>query len=196
MLSFDTVHALTGHLITASHTPPAAYPARDPLLLLLFHRHAPYTVPPQRTTRPVAVAVPDLTDSALSTLLHRSAEALHPARDRDPHLPPQLRRHADTLLGHLDRAGRTETLVAVAVRYDDRYLSEQPTGDTIRVDAVDVDRRLYQITRHRHENHPTVLVADQPDPTRAPASHTGLTAILTTATTAGGVSRRAGRCRA
>ena len=192
MLSFDTVHALTGHLITASHTPPARYP----LLLLLFHRRAPHTAPPQRTTRPVTVAVPDLTDSALSTLLHRSAEALHPATDRDPHLPSELRAHADTLLGHLDRAGRTETLVAVAVRYNDRYLSEQPTGDTIRVDAVDVDGRLYQITHHRHENHPTVLVEDRPDPTRAPASRTGLTAILTTAAATATVSRRADRCPA
>jgi hypothetical protein len=46
-----------------------------------------------------------------------------------------------------------------------------------RVDAVDVNGRVYQITRLRGEAI-AVVIDDQPDPGATPANHPGLTALL------------------
>ncbi|HEX8630559.1 MAG TPA: hypothetical protein VF755_20560, partial [Catenuloplanes sp.] len=46
------------------------------------------------------------------------------------------------------------------------------------VDAVDVDGRVYQLTRHHRERTPIVLIDETPDPDDLPATQPALAALV------------------
>jgi hypothetical protein len=69
-------------------------------------------------------------------------------------------------------------LLAWAVLYHDLHAAAGGIGEIRRVDAVDIDGRVYQISRLRGEALAVVVIDDQPDPDATPATHPGLTALL------------------
>jgi hypothetical protein len=96
---------------------------------------------------------------------------------------------AETLTGLFTAPKPGTRVVACAVTYDDIHTSgcadEQGDPDVRvvmarRVDAVDIDGRVYQAVRI-WGRYATVFVDDQPDPLDTPATHAGLTALLATA---------------
>jgi hypothetical protein len=60
----------------------------------------------------------------------------------------------------------------------DAWAGPDNIGEVRRVDAVDVDGRVYQLTRHRGEPAVVVLIDNQPDPADIPATQPGLGALL------------------
>ncbi len=72
-------------------------------------------------------------------------------------------------------------LLAWAVLYHDVLAGPGGICRARRVDAVDIDGRVYQITRLRGEAVAVVVLDDQPDPDDTPATQPGLTALLAAA---------------
>jgi hypothetical protein len=68
-------------------------------------------------------------------------------------------------------AGNTrviDTELAWAVLYHDLHATPDRIGEIRRVDTVDIDGRVYQITRLRGEALAVVVIDDQPDPDATP----------------------------
>lgn len=164
MLPFDTVHAITDHLYLAddAHTPGSLAAA---VVLLLLHEH---------------------TDPTSSRRLVRAVEYPLPATDADRGLPEQLLRFARGLTAVTDRAsGAVETgmrLLACAVRYADIDLDADTPRVVQRIDAVDIDGRLYRLVRHCRGTAPALLIDDTAVPHDVPATHRGLLDILAAGT--------------
>ena len=74
-------------------------------------------------------------------------------------------------------------LLACAVAYHDLHAAPTGIREMRRVDAVDVDGRVYQISRLHGEPVAVVVIDDQPDPDATPATQPGLAALLTAAHT-------------
>ncbi len=179
MLSLDTTHAVTGCLLDAD-ADATSFGFRSPAALLVLHDR-PLTPPgPRRLRQLRAVAytlnphdlaahtqgVPGvLTDLAAAltrsttTTVGRGVDLAELA-DAIAHDPPDFR------------------LLAWAVLYHDLHAGPAGIHEIRRVDAVDVDGRLYQITRRRGEAFAVVVVDDQPDPNSVPATHPGLSALI------------------
>jgi hypothetical protein len=194
VLSFDTTHAITGCLVRAETDAHLRGWGGPPVLLVLHDQPYPLAGPhPLRRMRALSFAL-DPTDVAACTagipaLLHELAEHLsdpdagRPGRGgaADPATrPAQIR--AGILTAPPAR------LLAWAALYEDVHIDvgigagigADPAGigEVRRVDAVDVDGRVYQLTRRRGEPAVVVLIDDQPDPGDTPATHAGLTALL------------------
>jgi hypothetical protein len=161
MLTFPTSHALTDALITATRDPALA--TRLPLALFMYERTAD-------TPRPVIgchlislqhTAGADGHDTAiverLETLTREPAGTTGPI--------PALIRAANTT-NHTTSSLR---MLACAALDDDIVIAADGPHDCRRLDAVDIDGRVYQLTQHRTETPPVVTVDHIDDPRGIPA---------------------------
>jgi hypothetical protein len=169
MLSFDTIHVLTGQLVdeSLSRTAPA---------LVVIH-DGPAPDGSSATTHAMQVqraplgdlnrwrtGVPGLlTDLRDAILNHTASPHLRLIAQAVTHSPPGMR------------------LTAIAVHYTDIATTGDQIGPIERVDAVDIDGRVYQVTRYDGGN-PWVVIDATPDPDDLPATQPGLAAILATIT--------------
>ena len=71
--------------------------------------------------------------------------------------------------------------LAWAVCYDDLLTDTDPLTRVRRVEAVDADGRVYQLSRTTRESHPVVLVDEQPDPADLPATYPALAQLAAAA---------------
>lgn len=162
MLPFDTVHAITDHLYLAddAHTPDSLATA----VVLLLHEH---------------------TDPSSSRRLVRAVEYPLPTADADRGLPEQLLRFARGLTAAPGWSAAVETgvrLLACAVRYADIDLDADTPRVVQRIDAVDIDGRLYRLVRHCRVTPPALLIDDTAVPHDVPATHPALLDILAAGT--------------
>lgn len=167
MLSFRTTHAITGELIAATQ---AAHWRDQPLLLVIQDRPAAHPeVPDARHLRVTPIDLPDHLWTAhpggiAATLDDLAAGAIHPTRP----------------ITHDDDFGPDARLLALAVCYDD-ILTDPDTVSVAairRVDAVDTDGRVYQLSQRPDEQHAFTVIDDEPDPGDTPATYPGLRGLL------------------
>jgi hypothetical protein len=179
VLSFSTTHALTDCLLAAdAHAETLGWGSAPALVLLRDRpmspagarqlrqmRAAAFTLPRQAATEGIPGITQILQDLA-ANLDHARAAASDRGLDVDI---------AGDLIG--DREPGTR-LLAWAVLY--QALLQTPAGarQIRRVDAIDIDGRVYQVSRLRGEALAVVIVDDQPDPCDLPATHSGLAALL------------------
>ena len=186
MLSFNTTHAITGCLLDAdTHATADAF--RGPAVLLVLHDRplAPAGRRQLRQIRAVAMpldphevaghtqGIPGLLTDLAAALTDTPTDAAAAVAD------PDLAAFTDAIV-HTAPDAR---LLAWAVLYHDLHAGPAGIRETRRVDAVDIDGRVYQISRLRGEPLAVVLIDDQPDPAATPATHPGLAALLTAAHT-------------
>ncbi|MDG4760376.1 hypothetical protein [Micromonospora sp. WMMD710] len=178
MLSFTTVHHLCTCLIEAS-TDSARFDWNQPPTLLLVHDWPLITAAPPRAPVMRSLEFPphpdDMLDNpaGLPALLHHLAATLHST----PRVTP-YHRTLDTIITRIRDAAPDTRLVAWAACYGDIDTLDGEPRQIRRVDAVDTDGRLYQLTHLNGEEHPLVLVDDTPDPRDLPATYPGLVALL------------------
>ncbi|MGW3607815.1 hypothetical protein [Micromonospora sp. NPDC005161] len=178
MLSSNAVHTLAGCLLAAD-ADAETLGWGQPATLLLIHDRPLNTAGPKRRREMRSLEFPLhrddlLTDPAgLPALLHRLAASLD-----NPDAPTPYQATLATIVGLIRATAPDARLLAWAACYDDiRTVDSQPR-QARRVDAVDIDRRVYQLTRLRGEDHPLLLVDDSPDPGDIPATGPGLAALL------------------
>jgi hypothetical protein len=172
VLSFDTVHAITDQLLaaTTADLDPGLLSTAPTLLLLADQPAAPTSA--HRRIRTLHIPLNSRT-RPLPHLLHDTAQTL------------QLRGAAHPIMRafHAARsvalAAADRRLLAWAVRYDDIDLTRGAPHLVRRVDAVDADGRVYQVSLRHAQTRPTMCVDDDPDPHDTPASWAGLTALIT-----------------
>lgn len=169
MLSFRTTHAITGELIAATRS---AHWRGHPLLLLIQDRPAAHPqVPDARHLRATPIDLPDHLWTAhpgcvAAVLDDLAAGAVDPTR----------------AITHDDDFGPDARVVALAVCYDD--ILTDPDPDTVsvaairRVDAVDSDGRVYQLSQLPREQHAVTVIDDEPDPGDTPVTYSGLHGLL------------------
>lgn len=182
MMSFNAVHTLTGCLLHIEASADLSGWGRPPLLLLVQDRPAPSA--PNGTRRQMRAAHLPLNDTrigryraGLADLLPELAAAL------DIHQPvtrPTLAACVDIglIADLLAEPTPGLRLVAWAVCYEDVLVESDEPHEIRRIDAVDSDRRSYQITRLRGEPHPVVCIDDQLDHDEAPATRSGLARLV------------------
>ncbi|MFI7523801.1 hypothetical protein [Micromonospora globbae] len=178
MLSSDTVRALTECVIAADADADQMGWGQRPTLLLVHDRLPTPARPNQRhAMRSLEFPLhPDdlLADSAgLPALLHRLAAALTQPTETSPYQAT-----LDTIIDRIHVSAPDARLVAWAACYDDTHTRGGQPRQARRVDAVDADGRVYQLTHPRGEDHPLVLVDDTPNPHDLPATYPGLVALL------------------
>lgn len=168
MLSFRTTHAITGELIVTTRS---ADWSSNPLLLLIQDR--PTRHPDAPNARQLRVTLIDLPahlwtahpGGVAAVLDALAAAASHPTHP---------------ITHHDDRFGPDARTLAVAVCYDD-IAADPETGSVAairRVDAVDIDGRVYQLSQLPGEVSAVVSVDEQPHPDDTPATHPGLRGLL------------------
>jgi hypothetical protein len=199
VLSFDTVHAVTDCLLDADAHAEAAGFVGPGILLLLQDRPLPPSGPRRvRLMRAMAFTLcpRDFAGHAagqaegIAAMLHRLATSLDRAAGScltGPPTQPGIRAgttaaRAAPRVGICADAIANATpgtrLLAWAVLYHDVLAGPGGICQARRVDAVDIDGRVYQITRLRGEAVAVVVLDDQPDPDDTPATQPGLTALL------------------
>ncbi|MET7968770.1 hypothetical protein [Micromonospora sp. NPDC005305] len=176
MLSFTAIHALSECLLAAHAEADLTGWGNAPTLLLIHDQTVDSTGPVhRRSMRSIEFPLhPDHrhTDSAaLPDVLHRLAA------DLDQSLGAALgyRATLEAIVTLIRRSTPDARLHAWAALYTD------PGGDTSlvrRVEAVDTDGRLYQVTQARGEDQPLLTTTDHPVPDSAPATWQGLAALL------------------
>src|SRR6185295_76878 len=72
-------------------------------------------------------------------------------------------------------------LLAWAVCYDDLLADDEGIAAVRRMEAVDVDGRVYQFSRRPGEPQPVVLLDEQADPADLPATYPPLARLASTA---------------
>ncbi|MEU8299715.1 hypothetical protein AB0C04_20880 [Micromonospora sp. NPDC048909] len=177
MLSFTDVHGLAGCLLAAD-ADAEMLGWGQPATLLFLH-DLPSIGGRARMCAMRSVQFPLhrddlLTDPAgLPALLHRLAADLH-----DPDTPTPYQATFDTIL-RLIRAGTPDARVlAWAVCYDTIHTLDGQPRQARRIDAVDTDGRVYQLTHLHGEDHPLLGVDDTPDPSDTPYTRPGLRSLL------------------
>ncbi|QOC89703.1 hypothetical protein [Micromonospora craniellae] len=181
MLSFPTVHTLTGCLLDLEASADELGWGRPPFLLLIQDQPAP-SAPSPKARQMTAVRVPvnpgrvGRYRAGLPHLLLDLATSL--STDR-PLGRPTLAACVD--LGPIvDRVSDPTPglrLLAWAVCYEDVLVESDQLCEIRRVDAVDADGRGYQITRLRGEPHPVVFIDEQPGEYE-PATRPGLQRLV------------------
>ncbi|MCX5122003.1 hypothetical protein OG992_33100 [Micromonospora sp. NBC_00362] len=179
MLSFTVVHALTACLIAAD-ADADALGWGQPATLLLLHDQPTTAARCQREVRSLEFPLrrEDLPTDAgrLPALLQHLAGAL-----RDPAAGTPYRATLAAILGRIHATAPDARVLAWAACYDDIHTLDGPPRPVRRVDAVDTDGRVYQLTHLRGEDQPVLLVDDTPDLTASPTGP-GLAALLTAST--------------
>ncbi|WLS48795.1 hypothetical protein Q3V37_17610 [Micromonospora profundi] len=180
-MSFHAVHTLTGSLLHIEASADLAGWGRPPLLLLVQDRPAPSA--PHGTRRMRAVHLP-LNDTrmgryraGLADLLPDLAAALD---INQPVARPTLAAcvNVGLIADLLAEPTPGLRLLAWAVCYEDVLVESGDLHEIRRVDAVDADRRGYQIARLRGEPHPVVLIDDQLDHADTPATRSALARLV------------------
>lgn len=187
MLSLDTVHALVDRL-TQLGTGQFS-PLRELGTIAVIHdyplRHG---TPDRRGMR--LMPLPLLTDhrrhQTLPAALHTIAESLPPALTtpepaaalNDPVLDPF---DLAVLRQQVQQPDPGLRLLAWAVCYDDLLTDTDTLTRVRRVEALDADGRVYQLSRTARKSHPVVLVDEQPDPADLPATYPGLAQLAAAA---------------
>ncbi len=206
MLSFDTTHAITGCLIHTEADLHAAGWGQPTLLAVLHDQPHPDPDPPTGGARLrrlrvdlVPISPRDLAThpAGLPGYLHDIATHLTTGLDAGLAGPPAAghrRVGAAAVLAALWAARQGSRpdvpirVLAWAVAYEDitTLTGGSDGADEVRelrrVDAVDSDGRVYQVTRHRFEPTAVVLIDDQPDPADTPATVPALAALLSATT--------------
>ncbi|MEV0430586.1 hypothetical protein [Micromonospora sp. NPDC050495] len=178
MLSSAAVHTLAGCLLAVDSDADTVGWGRPATLLLIHDRAVSAAGPaPVRAMRSVEFPLHRddlLTDPAgLPMLLHRLAVSL-----TTPDAPTPYRATLDTILRLIRATEPDARLLAWAACYDDIITVDGQPRQARRIDAVDADGRVYQLTRPIGEEHPWLLVDDSPDPDDTPATQPGLAALL------------------
>ncbi|MBG0568229.1 hypothetical protein [Actinoplanes aureus] len=186
MLSLDTVHALVDHLMQLDTAQSSLMRGLGTIAVVHDYplRHG---TPDLRGMR--LLQLPLLTDhrrhQTLPAALHAIADSLAPAiaaPDLAP-APTELALDPFDLAVLRQRVHRSDPglrLLAWAVCYDDLLTDTDTDTDTDtltrvrRVEALDVDGRVYQLSHTAREAHPVVLVDEQPNPVDLPAAYPGL----------------------
>jgi hypothetical protein len=187
VLSLDTVHALVDHLMQLDTGQFS--PLRELGTIAVIHdyplRHG---TPDQRGMR--LLKLPLLTDhrrhQTLPAALHAIAGSLAPtsaapepaAALNDPVLDPF---DLAVLRQQVQQPDSGLRLLAWAVCYDDLLTDTHTVTRVRRVEAVDADGRVYQLSRTVREAHPVVLVDEQPDPADLPATYPALAQLAAAA---------------
>ena len=195
MLSFATVHALTECLLRVEHdTPPAPLAAAEQLGTIVLAQDHP-TCPtggPLRALRVLRLPLlgHERRHLTLPVALHLIAAATatddtapdDTAPDPSPACDENGPLHPDDLaaLRHALREPRPGLrLLAWAVCYDDLLADEAGLVALRRLEAVDVDGRVYQFSRRPGEPGPVVLLDEQADPGDLPATYPPLVRLAT-----------------
>jgi hypothetical protein len=159
VLSFNTTHALSSRLLDVATDLTVSGTLCRPELLVLH-------------------AVPSCTDSLGIAIT--SVALTCPART----LPALLTAVADPAIGHLHRplvvavTLRRLPLLACAVAYDDVLIEGPDLDRGLRIDAVDIDQRVYQISQHAGADEASLCVDDDADPLNTPATYPALRDML------------------
>ena len=181
MLSLDTVHALVDHLMQLDTGQLS--PLRALGTIAVVHDYPMRQGTPDRRGMRL-LPLPMLTDhrrhQTLPAALHTIAGSLTPISPA-----PESAALSEPVLDPFDLAVLRQQvqqpdpglrLLAWAVCYDDLLIDTDT--DTLtrvrRVEALDADGRVYQLSRTARESHPVVLVDEQPDPADLPATYPGL----------------------
>ena len=183
MLPFDTIHAITDTLLRAEvQTREWGAPA------LILLRDQTRILPTDQPACGVRTSVFAIDPWEVEGVLGGVAEFLHNTADYlgDDNAQADLRADADrypNTSGWITADAVTSPdpdapLLAWAVAYEDLHADPEQLRDARRVDAVDVDARVYQLTRLRGEPHPLVVIDDEVDPRDTPATYPALTALL------------------
>ncbi|MGC4885736.1 hypothetical protein [Micromonospora sp. DT227] len=177
MLSDNAVRTLTACLEYAD-ADAAHLGWGDTATLLLIHDWSLESARPRRRTMrslEFPLHPEDLLahPAGLPALLHRLAEDL-----RDPAAATPYQKTLQTMLARARAAAPDVRLLAWAVCYHDIHLRDDHLDRVRRVDAVDIDGRVYQLSHALDEEHPIILVDDTGDPADSPATQQGLAALL------------------
>ncbi|MEV0005651.1 hypothetical protein AB0H28_25670 [Micromonospora sp. NPDC050980] len=181
-MSFNAVHALTGCLLHIEASADLLGWGRPPLLLLVQDRPAPSaTNGTRRQMRAVHLPLNDTRMGRYRAGLADFLPDLAAALDIDqPVARPTLAACVDISLIADLLADPTPglRLLAWAVCYEDVLVASDGPHEIRRVDAVDADRRSYQITRLRGEPHPVVCIDDHLDHDDTPATRSALARLI------------------
>lgn len=189
MMSFPTVHALTGCLLDEEANAHLLGWGRPPFLLLVQDRPAPS--PPHGTRRQIrTVQLPLNTTrmnryrAGLVDFLPDLAAALRPDR---PVVRPTLAACVDlALIAELIAdPSPGQRLLAWAVCYEDVLVEADEPHEIRQVEAVDADHRGYQITRWRPHPHPVVFIDEELDPDHEPPIRAALAGLVEATTRSG-----------
>lgn len=175
MLSLPTTRAVVGCLLHADAHAPTNGRA-GPALLLLIQQPVALPGGPLRAlhllTFPLSPQNLAAHPQGIPAVLHDLATRLGRIRARVRPAAPAIS-HAGCVHRRVRAAVHTHTgpgtrLVAWAVRYDDLLADVDTPCAVGRIDAVDADGRLYQITQLPGTANTVVLVEEQPDPDDTP----------------------------
>ncbi|ADL49596.1 hypothetical protein Micau_6101 [Micromonospora aurantiaca ATCC 27029] len=184
MMSFNAVHTLTGCLLNIEAGTDLRGWGRPPLLLLVQDRPVPAA--PNGTRRQMRAVHLPLNDThmgryraGLADLLPDLAAALEV---NQPVARPALAACVDISLIADLLADPTPglRLLAWAVCYEDVLVEPDDLHEIRRIDAVDADRRGYQITRLRGDAQPVVCIDDQLDHDGTATIRPGLARLVET----------------
>lgn len=181
MLSFATTHAVASCLLATDAETPTDPWGGPAVLSLIQDQPLDAGEPVLRHLSALEFPLPtvDADHGGLPAALHHLAAAL--IATRVGHAGP-VGGHVAAIRGMLTDPLPGLRLLAWAVRYDDLLTGDGGLHPVRRIDAVDVDGRVYQLSRLRHHTLALLSVDDEPDPHDLPATQPGLTALVTAAT--------------
>jgi hypothetical protein len=182
MMSFNAVHALTECFLDTESTAEAHGWSHPPFLLLIQDRPAPSAANDMR--RQMRIVHLWLNDNRLGRYRAGLADFLPElaatlAADR-PVGRPTLAACVDVglIVDLLADPTPGLRLLAWAVCYEDVLATSDGLHEIRRIDAVDADRRGYQIVRLRGEPHAVALIDEQLSHDDAPATRPGLVSLV------------------
>jgi hypothetical protein len=168
MLTFDTTHALTGVLIAAEQAAASAGWGATPQLRVVLDTAAAGASPTRRLASSLLPVPADgwyaHPDGPLGVLTDLVAGSGSPT--------------ARAGLPHVDQPAEAAYVLAFAFGYETRVGHGDDAVKERRVDAVDLDGRLYRLTRRHGEAHPIVAVDDDPLPDGDPPTRAPLTLLI------------------
>lgn len=172
MLTFPTSHALTEALITATQSP--ALTARLPIVLFLYEIAANDT---ERLIRCQVIRPRRSGPEGPDTTIVGQLDALTRENNDTTGPIPAVMASVNASTG--DAPGFR--MLACAALDDDIVIAADGPHGCRRLDAVDIDGRVYQLTRYHAETHPVVTVDDIDEPHDTPAAIPALQSVLTAA---------------
>jgi hypothetical protein len=173
MLTFPTSHALTAALTTVTQSPVLT--ARLPILLFLYeiadndteHLIRCHVIRPQSSSGP---------DGSDTTVVGRLDALIREHTDTQGPIPAVMAA-VNATVG--DTPGFR--MLACAALDDDIVIAADGPHGCRRLDAVDIDGRVYQLTRYHAETRTVVTVDDVDEPCGIPAAVPALQTALTVA---------------